>query len=436
MSQNIPKITKFQKNKINLSSKKLEGSLSKAEFIELLRSQKTNLRTDFSVKYEVDLKKNKLSGGLEMLSNLCCSSGWILDEKKNEKGKIDVKQVLPPDSDQLLIKNSISKQSNSKNYTSKNSTSISSIISSKSIKSEITKLNIGQNQFTSIESFTGCESLINFHAFSNEIRTISPSLLNQLANLETLNLNNNKIKELPTEISNLKNLKILTMNNNLLSCIPNSIVRLENLHTLELADNKMVILPELINYMIGLVKLSCPGNKLLKLPETISFMATLRYLDVALNKLRYLPRNFDKQLRRPTRDKKDRLNEFQFHCEKNPFIQQKLITSKYLPEVLSLKELAQRLVLKNLQIRVKNPDDCPVKRYLKLGEKFVKLVSDLTETAQYCPICKSAFVSSWLECIQFFRGVGKGFEYPINARICSYACFKTPGHDFFGLAAE
>jgi len=417
MSQSIPKITKFQKNKINLSSKKLEGSLTEAEFNELLRSQKTHLRTEFSVKYEVDLKKNKLSGGLEMLSNLSS-----IDDKNKEKIQTEEKSKLKKqDSDQMITKNSTSK---------------SSVSSSKSIKSEITKLNIGQNQFTSIDSFTGCESLIHFHAFSNRITTISPSLLNQLANLETLNLNNNKIEELPTEISNLKNLKILTMNNNLLSCIPNSIVRLENLKTLELADNNMVILPELINYMIGLVRLSCPGNKLLKLPETISFMATLTYLDVALNKLRYLPRNFDKQLRRPTRDKKDPLNQFQFHCEKNPFIQQKLITSKYLPEVVSLKELAQRVVLKNLHNRVKNPDDCPVKRYLKFGKHFVSLVGGLTETAQYCPICKSAFVSSWLECIQFFRGVGKGLEYPINARICSYACFKTPGHEYFGLAAE
>jgi hypothetical protein len=341
---------------------------------------------------------------------------------KNDKNHTEEKSELKEqDSDQKLTKNSVSK---------------SSISSSKSITSEITKLNIGQNQFTSIDTFTGCKSLIHFHAFSNEIKTISPSLLNQLANLETLNLNNNKIKELPTEISNLKNLKTLTMNNNLLNSIPNSIVRLENLKTLELADNNMVILPELINYMIGLVRLSCPGNRLLKLPENISFMATLRYLDVALNKLRYLPRNFDKQLRRPTRDKKDPLNEFHFHCEKNPFIQQKLITSKYLPEVLTLKELAQRLVLKNLYIKVKNPNDCPVKRYLKLGKDYVSLIGGLTETAQYCPICKSAFVSSWLECIQFFRGVGKGMEYPINARICSYTCFKTPGHEYFGLAAE
>jgi len=398
--------SKSQKYKINLSFKKLEGILTKDEFNELLRSQKTHLKTNFLVKYEVDLKKNKLHGSLEMLSIL------ISAEKTNAE-----------------LNNSTQNTIETTTKNSKNN------LTERIPKSEITKLNIGQNCYTSIKSFTGCESLIHFHAFSNNITTISPCILNQLENLETLNLNNNKLKELPNEISSLKSLKILTLNNNFINCIPTSIVRLEKLHTLEIANNKIVILPELINYMIGLVRLSCPGNKLLKLPESISIMAGLRYLDIALNKLRYLPRNFDKQLRRPIRDKKDPLNEFQFHCEKNPFIEQKLITSKYLPEVLSLKELTQRWILKKLQERVK-PENCPVKRYLKLGKNYVKTINEITETAQYCPICKSAFASSWLECIQFFRGVGKGIDYPINARICSYACFKTPGHEYFGLAAE
>lgn len=188
--------------------------------------------------------------------------------------------------------------------------------------------------------------------------------------------------------------------------------------------------------MLGLERLSVPNNLLLKLPEKISRMANLRYLDVALNRLRYLPRNFDLQLRRPVRDGKNPQNAFEFHCEKNPFIQSSLIASKYVPEPLSLKELSQREVLKLLQKRITPPENCPVKRYLAFEKRYTDSISELTEIAQYCPICKLAFISSWLECIQFFSGVGKGIDFPINARICSYSCFKTPGHDFFGLAAE
>ena len=63
------------------------------------------LKNDKNVKYEIDLKKNKLTGDLNMLSSL----------------------------------------------------------------KTITKLNIGQNCYKNIDSFEGCENLIQFHAFSNEI---------------------------------------------------------------------------------------------------------------------------------------------------------------------------------------------------------------------------------------------------------------------------
>ena len=91
--------------KINLSSKKVEGCLSKDEFNELLRNQKTYLKHSLAVNYEVDLKKNQLSGDLDMLS--------------------------------ILVENS-EKNSTGENY-SKNSD-----------YSKILKLNIGQNLYTTI----------------------------------------------------------------------------------------------------------------------------------------------------------------------------------------------------------------------------------------------------------------------------------------------
>lgn len=180
-----------------------------------------------------------------------------------------------------------------------------------------------------------------------------------------------------------------------------------------------------------------PGNQLLKLPDTLSALSSLQHCDVAQNKLRFLPMNFQRQLLRPSVDKKDTSNEFHFYCEKNPFIKPKLVASQYIPEALSLKEIALRVALQVLNERLP-PEKCPVKKYCALGKAYNDLIDEMNETAEYCRICDRRFVGCWLECIQFCSGFGQGVkqDFPVNVRLCSYACFKKPGHDFLGLASE
>lgn len=189
--------------------------------------------------------------------------------------------------------------------------------------------------------------------------------------------------------------------------------------------------------MASLERLIVPGNQLLKLPDSISFHCNLRHLDVALNKLRYLPKDFQRQLIRPTRDPKNPKNEFHFHCEKNPFIQPTLVASQYIPEPMSLKEIATRVALAELNAR-RPADTCLVKMYIKKGKQYENLIEEISQAGEYCRICDKRFVGCWLECIQFCGGFGKGAmkNLPVNVRLCSYTCFKKPGHDFLGLASE
>lgn len=219
--------------------------------------------------------------------------------------------------------------------------------------------------------------------------------------------------------------------------LPVGIVRLEALVSLEAANNQLVVLPKYMHFMASLERLVVPGNQLLKLPDTLSAHHSLRYLDVALNKLRYLPKDFQRQLLRPAHDPKNPYNEFHFHCEKNPFIRPTLVASQYIPEPMSLKEIATRVALDVLNTR-RPAEICPIKQFIKVDKKYELLIDEINEAGEYCRICDKRFVGCWLECIQFCGGFGKGAkkDLPVNVRLCSYACFKKPGHDFLGLASE
>jgi Leucine-rich repeat (LRR) protein len=61
--------------------------------------------------------------------------------------------------------------------------------------------------------------------------------IQRMKNLETLNLNYNRIEKLPSEIGDLENLEKLGLSNNNLQNLPESISELEKLNTLSIMNN-------------------------------------------------------------------------------------------------------------------------------------------------------------------------------------------------------
>ena len=82
--------------------------------------------------------------------------------------------------------------------------------------------------------------------FSNCNLVLFPVMITRAEKLELLNISNNYISELVSEIGNLKKLKTLSMDGNQISVLPKELGKLEALEYLTLSFNNLKKLPESI----------------------------------------------------------------------------------------------------------------------------------------------------------------------------------------------
>jgi len=143
-------------------------------------------------------------------------------------------------------------------------------------------------------------------------------VLTRQGNIKELNLDSNKLKEIPSSIGSIKSLQKLSLKKNDLEDIPEEIFELKNLTELDLGINKLKKIPKGINKLekLKVLKLnsnwknkinfqnlySCIGSlKQLtelelwacesseEIPEEISLCAKLKNLDISKNKIKTLP---------------------------------------------------------------------------------------------------------------------------------------------------
>ncbi|XP_028405726.1 uncharacterized protein LOC114528287 isoform X2 [Dendronephthya gigantea] len=111
---------------------------------------------------------------------------------------------------------------------------------------------------------------------------VVPSQLLTIKNLVNLNLRNNPIKELPTEIGQLRLLQTLVVSFCLVSCIPVSLFSLKHLKVLDLSYNRLSFLPKEIGNLRSLRELSVEGNELGAFPSGI-LQLKLKHLRMMCN---------------------------------------------------------------------------------------------------------------------------------------------------------
>ncbi|CAI5690648.1 unnamed protein product [Oreochromis niloticus] len=65
----------------------------------------------------------------------------------------------------------------------------------------------------------------------------------------------------------------------------------------------------------------------------------------------------------------------------------------------------------------------------------------LLDTASSCAVCCSPFLTTWLHCVHFVNlkkdlKMRSMLTIPVCALLCSYGCFNTEGHAYFGVATR
>jgi leucine-rich repeat protein SHOC2 len=78
--------------------------------------------------------------------------------------------------------------------------------------------------------------------------------------IHELNLQENRLKQLPAEIGGLQTLEYLRLAGNSLQSLPESMRGMKTLRVLDLSHNDLAILPDVLNHSTGLRSVPFQGN--------------------------------------------------------------------------------------------------------------------------------------------------------------------------------
>ena len=112
-----------------------------------------------------------------------------------------------------------------------------------------------------------------------------PKELTQLSSLRELHLSGNNLRLLPQSFNNLDSLRILGLANNIFAEFPLQITKMERLEALDLSNNGISVVPNEIEKMIGLKLLWLANNTLESLPIGIYSLKNLNKLFLEGNPL-------------------------------------------------------------------------------------------------------------------------------------------------------
>ncbi|XP_052523615.1 E3 ubiquitin-protein ligase LRSAM1 isoform X5 [Tympanuchus pallidicinctus] len=124
---------------------------------------------------------------------------------------------------------------------------------------------------------------------TNNLTSLVPkscSLLS-LITVKVLDLHDNQLASLPTDIGQLTSLQVLNLERNLLKCLPQSIGDLAQLQVLNVKGNKLRELPATVSGLRSLRTLNVSENLLQELPRVLAHIRTLETLTLDASSMTY-----------------------------------------------------------------------------------------------------------------------------------------------------
>ena len=138
---------------------------------------------------------------------------------------------------------------------------------------------------------TNIDRLTNLKELCLQFNYLSylPDSLGNLSNLQALYIARNKLSSLPDSLGNLSNLQTLDISENKFSSLPDSLGNLSNLQILDVCGNDLSFLSEILGNLSNLQALYIARNKLSSLPDSLGNLSNLQTLYITQNQLSSLP---------------------------------------------------------------------------------------------------------------------------------------------------
>ncbi|XP_064616334.1 leucine-rich repeat-containing protein 58-like [Liolophura sinensis] len=285
---------------------------------------------------------------------------------------------------------------------------------------QLKSLQLDHNSITVLpRSIAMFKNLITLDLSNNQMSHLSSELCS-LSFLRTLSAKNNLLdtESIPKDFGSLQALEILNFSGNGFIDVPIQITELSRLRSLYMGQNCLKSLPSEVKHLTRLQNLYLGGNQLSGIPAEVGQLQNLACLVLCDNQLQSLP---------PTLVSLRRLQSLSLHNN---------CLSTLPPEIVSLNlvELSLRnnpLIMKFVQEMVHNPPSL-----LELSGRTIKsekvkyshhdLPGNLLhylESAHRCvnPKCKGVYFSARVEHVKFVDFCGK-YRIPLMQYLCSPQC--------------
>ena len=153
----------------------------------------------------------------------------------------------------------------------------------------LTTLNLHNNRLVMLPSEIGqLVALEKLFLSWNRLGSLPPEI-GQLSALKQVYFSGNEIKSLPPEIGQLSMLERLDLRENQLKSVPPEVGQLSRLQSLDLAENQLQSVPPEVGQLSRLEFLTLNGNQLKSVPPEVGQLSRLQSLDLRDNQLRALP---------------------------------------------------------------------------------------------------------------------------------------------------